>query len=91
MTNWHDPARETAEGLAYIRSVHLLGGLYIWEFILNLDYEYSIMTRRRKVTLTSPLYLGCRWCTLLVVILTFLSLDMSHDLSCKVRIQDFCS
>ncbi|KAI9462183.1 hypothetical protein F5148DRAFT_224081 [Russula earlei] len=65
MTSWNDPAREAGEALALIKSWHAFGGLYIWEFVLNLDYEYSIMMRRRPFMWTSLLFIGCRWCMLL--------------------------
>ncbi|KAH9045970.1 hypothetical protein EDB84DRAFT_761082 [Lactarius hengduanensis] len=52
--NWHDPARVLADLVALIKLNHFLGGVYIWEFVLNLDFEYSILMGKRKVTWTSP-------------------------------------
>ncbi|KAI9447245.1 hypothetical protein F5148DRAFT_727060 [Russula earlei] len=48
---------------------HIVAGVYIWEFLSTLDYEYYIVTGKRKLTLTFPLYLGCRWFALLSVLI----------------------
>ncbi|KAH9068455.1 hypothetical protein EDB83DRAFT_2518798 [Lactarius deliciosus] len=86
--DWHDHARVTADYLIFIKLTHVLGGVYIWDFVLNLDFEYSIFTGKRRLTWTSPLYLGCRWSTLSLVIVQFLALDSngSHTIDCQVVI-----
>ncbi|KAH9969866.1 hypothetical protein BC827DRAFT_42482 [Russula dissimulans] len=47
---------------------HIVAGVYIWEFVLTVDYEYRVMTGKRKFTSTFPLYLGCRWFALLSIL-----------------------
>jgi len=86
MTNWHDPSVILVESVAFVKFVHVLAGLYIWEFVWSLDYECSIMTGRRKFRRTSPLYIGCRWFALLTVILELLDLNTSHGIDCKVMV-----
>ncbi|KAI9462182.1 hypothetical protein F5148DRAFT_223858 [Russula earlei] len=76
----------TGEALALIKSWHAFSGLYIWEFVLNLDYEHSIIARKRPFMWTSLLFIGCRWCTLLVIILELLALDMSYKINCQAAI-----
>jgi len=53
MTNWRDPAREVATMFAFIKLTHVMAGLYLWEFVLNLGYDYSIIMGTRKLTLSS--------------------------------------
>jgi len=77
MNKWHDPARIIAEYFALAKFVHLLGGLYIWEFVTNLEYEYNIITGKRKLTRAFPLYLGCRWFPLLAIVVQFIGFDAS--------------
>ncbi|KAI0256383.1 hypothetical protein BJV78DRAFT_1171688 [Lactifluus subvellereus] len=86
MTNWRDPVRVFADYVILVKLVHVLGGLYIWEFVTNIDYEYSIITGKRKFSRAFPLYLGCRLSPLSVVILQFLVLDVSHGVNCQVLI-----
>ncbi|KAH9063895.1 hypothetical protein EDB87DRAFT_76538 [Lactarius vividus] len=85
--DWHDKARVAAEYLIFTKLTHFLGGVYIWDFVLNLDFEYSILMGKRKLTWTSPLYLGCRWSALSLVIVQFLALDGSRaTIDCQVVI-----
>ncbi|KAH9969862.1 hypothetical protein BC827DRAFT_1263031 [Russula dissimulans] len=96
MTNWHNPSLVLAEfgpspssqgnsnnldslTVALEKLIHVLSG--IWEFVQTLQYEYSILTGRRKATWTSPA-LG-RWSTLLLIIIEFLELDSSYSLNCQ--------
>ncbi|KAF8499629.1 hypothetical protein F5888DRAFT_1684101 [Russula emetica] len=83
MTHWRDPTVLTSEDFILIKFIHVLGGVYIWEFLSNLGYEYSIITRERKFTRTFPLYLGCRWCPLFCVIFQFIGSDVVHKINCK--------
>ncbi|KAH8994996.1 hypothetical protein EDB92DRAFT_252115 [Lactarius akahatsu] len=86
--DWHDHARVIADYLIFIKLTHVLGGVFIWDFVLNLGFEYSILTGKRRLTWTSPLYLGCRWSSLSLVIVQFLALDSggSHAIDCQVVI-----
>ncbi|KAI9439923.1 hypothetical protein H4582DRAFT_1560899 [Lactarius indigo] len=81
--DWHDNTRMTADYTILTKLIHVLGGVYIWDFVLNLDFEYSVLTGKRKLTWTSPLYLGCRWSSLSLVIVQFLALDGPHVIDCQ--------
>jgi len=54
MAELHDTAHEVAESIALAKFVHVMAGLYIWEFILNLGHEYSIVMGKRKFIHTYP-------------------------------------
>lgn len=54
--------------------------------MLNLTHEYSIITGKRKLTRASLLYMGCRWCTLVFVILEFMELNGTRGLNCQAFI-----
>jgi hypothetical protein len=83
MVDWHDPAVVAADNLAFIKFVHVMGGVYIWEFFVYLGFEYSVITRKRKFTWSFLLYLGCRWCALLAITLQIIGLDVSHKIDCQ--------
>ncbi|KAH9969863.1 hypothetical protein BC827DRAFT_1263032 [Russula dissimulans] len=69
-----------------VKLIHVVSGIYIWEFVQSLDYEFSIMTGRRKFTRTSPLYIGGRWCTLILIIIRLLISDTSRVMSCQAAV-----
>ncbi|KAH9985804.1 hypothetical protein BJV74DRAFT_886164 [Russula compacta] len=55
-SEWPMPARVARDFTGFIKFFHVLGGLYIWEFVINLDYEYSIITGKRKFTWAFPVF-----------------------------------
>lgn len=86
MTNWQSILVELAEANALIKLVHVTVGVYLWEFVLNFDYEYSLITGKRKLNRTVPLYLGCRWSTLLAVIFQLVGFDKPGKLNCEALV-----
>jgi len=83
MTNWHDPAIVTAENVALVKFMHVLGGIYLWEFISHVGFECSVITGKRKFTWTFLLYLGCRLCPLFAIATQFLGFDLYHKIDCQ--------
>lgn len=81
--DWHNTVRVIVDYIVLIKLIHVLGGVYIWEFVLNLDFEYSILTGKRKLTWASPIYLGCRWSSLSLVVIQLLGLDTSSKINCQ--------
>lgn len=69
-----------------MKLVYFLAGLYVWEFIMYLDYEYSIVRGRRKFLWTSLFYVGCRWCTLAALIIQLVGFDSSYGINCQVLV-----
>jgi len=86
MTNWNSPSLLITEGFALIKLVHVVAGLYIWEFVLHLDYEYSIITGKRKLSRTVPLYVVCRWSTLLAIIMQLVGIDYPAGVNCQALV-----
>jgi len=83
MTTWHDPAIVIADNVALVKFIHVLGGIYLWEFISNVGFEYSVISGKRKFTWTFLLYLGCRLCPLLAIATQFLGFDLYHKIDCQ--------
>ncbi|KAH8994746.1 hypothetical protein EDB86DRAFT_3167608 [Lactarius hatsudake] len=83
MVNWLDPATVFAEEVTLVKLVHVVGGIYIWEIVSCLEFEYSVISKKRKFTWSFLLYLGCRWCPLFAVALQFLGFDTSHKIDCQ--------
>ncbi|KAI0064864.1 hypothetical protein BV25DRAFT_1822618 [Artomyces pyxidatus] len=83
MTNWNDPVLLAKEYTSFIKLVHVLGGLYIWEFFTNLDFEWSIITGRRKCRWTLGLYLGTRLSALAAVVAIFVGFDVESQIDCQ--------
>ncbi|KAH9050969.1 hypothetical protein EDB83DRAFT_2522419 [Lactarius deliciosus] len=83
MVDWSSHSTITAENLALAKLVHVIGGIYIWEIVSCLGFEYSVISKKRKFTWPFLLYLGCRWCPLFAIALQFLGFDVSHKIDCQ--------
>jgi len=86
MTNWQSPALIFAETLSYVKFLHFLGGLYIWEFVLHLEFDFTIFSRERAFRPSFLLYLGARWFPLVIVIMQFALYDSDSSLDCGVYV-----
>ncbi|KAI0302733.1 hypothetical protein BC826DRAFT_985970 [Russula brevipes] len=84
MTNFRDPKVEQADALAFVKLLHVVGGIYIWEFVTSLWFEWQIITGQRKYRWTVWLYSGCRLSALFAVILIFIGFDTTRSLNCKL-------
>ncbi|KAH9958775.1 hypothetical protein BC827DRAFT_1218445 [Russula dissimulans] len=62
---------------------HVLNGLYIWEFLTTLDYEWSVIRGRRPYRWTIWIYSLTRAGTFVVTILLFISLDFMTPTVCQ--------
>ncbi|KAI0287036.1 hypothetical protein BC826DRAFT_1120066 [Russula brevipes] len=97
MVNFHDPAvvvndlpRATHKifrlTVAYVKLMHTLIGLYIWEFITTLDYEWSIFWGRRPYRWTIWIYSLTRLATLTTVILVVVEFNTTAPYICQALI-----
>ncbi|KAH9041768.1 hypothetical protein EDB85DRAFT_1378599 [Lactarius pseudohatsudake] len=83
MTDWKSPAVVTAEYFALIKLYHAIWGVLIWEFVVNIGFEYSVFTGKRNFRLSFLLYLGARWCPLLCVITMLVGFDPVNRINCQ--------
>ncbi|KAI0040858.1 hypothetical protein FA95DRAFT_1576701 [Auriscalpium vulgare] len=60
MTNWKDPVVAAKTDQAYVKLLHVLLGITIWEIVTTCDYELDVLRRRRKYRWTIWIYLCCR-------------------------------
>jgi len=58
-------------------------GLYIWEFVINLDYEWSVIRGRRPYRRTIWLYSFTRVATLAAIITNTIGFDASRSINCQ--------
>ncbi|KAH9974553.1 hypothetical protein BGW80DRAFT_1301110, partial [Lactifluus volemus] len=64
MVNWQNPNTTVAEYVAWVKLLHVINGVYIWEFICNLNFELSLIRGRRQWRWTASFYIACRLATI---------------------------
>ncbi|KAI0259258.1 hypothetical protein BC834DRAFT_1045400 [Gloeopeniophorella convolvens] len=82
MVGWKDPARVAADYLALVKLVHVMTGISIWEILINLPFDLSIFTGKRRFRWTFMLYLGCRWSPIFCLTAMLVGFDVSHKINC---------
>ncbi|KAH7043890.1 hypothetical protein BKA62DRAFT_739828 [Auriculariales sp. MPI-PUGE-AT-0066] len=82
MVNWEDPHVLALSIRAYILFVHLVIGAYLWEYLLTLDFDWSIIRRRRKLNLGIILYLLPRYATLFVAFVAIRLTNAFKEIDC---------
>lgn len=85
MTDWDSPTIILSEYFVYANTIHLLFGLYIWEVIMSLDFDYAILTRKRDFRPSFLLYFGARWFPLIVIFLEMLGQDVRY-MNCQLYV-----
>ncbi|KAI9436252.1 hypothetical protein H4582DRAFT_464412 [Lactarius indigo] len=90
MTDWKSPSIVTAEYHALIKLFHVLAGIIIWELVVNMGFEYSVLTGKRKFRSSFLIYLGARWFPLFSTISILAVVDSANPINCKAFvISDF--
>ncbi|KZV74199.1 hypothetical protein PENSPDRAFT_648204 [Peniophora sp. CONT] len=76
-----------SESVAVSNLSHVVCGIYIWEWIRSLHYEFDFYTGRRPWKQTMWLYLICRYSVLGTIINIFVVLNAQTALNCRVWIK----
>ncbi|KAH9954845.1 hypothetical protein BC827DRAFT_921301 [Russula dissimulans] len=84
MVNYNDPIVLSRDFVAMVKLWHVIDGLYIWEFVTTLDYEWSFIRRRRPYRWTILLYSFARVATLFAFITNMIGFDISRPINCTL-------
>ncbi|KAH9962365.1 hypothetical protein BC827DRAFT_1375837 [Russula dissimulans] len=84
MVNFHDPVVEQLDSQVGGVLSTTACGLYIWEFITHLDYEWSVVQGHRPYRWTIWVYSADRLATITAVIIFLVNLVITTPINCKV-------
>ncbi|KAH9967683.1 hypothetical protein BJV74DRAFT_277454 [Russula compacta] len=84
MVNLQDPAVVAKYGSISDKVWHAMTGLFVWELIVTLDYEWSVFRGHRPYRWTIWIYFTTRVATLLAMICLILDFDASIPSGCQV-------
>jgi len=87
MVDFHNPTVISLDAWALTKLCHAMGGLYLWEFFVNLDYEWSVIRGRRPYRWTIWVYSFTRVATLVTIILNLGGLDITAKINCQLWVK----
>ncbi|KAI0282829.1 hypothetical protein BGY98DRAFT_1094148 [Russula aff. rugulosa BPL654] len=85
MVNYQDPTIIMDDALVVSKLWHAVAGLYFWEFVATLDYEWGVIRRRRPYPWTFWVYFTTRISTLMAVILALVGNNVTARYNCAVE------
>lgn len=83
MVDWHSPEVILNEARAFSWSLHVFLGLYTWEFVCSLRFDWCYLTRRRKFEWPLAFYFACRYSLLLTMIAVTIAANVSREFYCR--------
>ncbi|KAI0064418.1 hypothetical protein BV25DRAFT_1914609 [Artomyces pyxidatus] len=84
MVNWQSPSVVAADSLAFVKLLHVLAGLFMWEFFATLQYEWDFVKKRRPYRWTIWIYSATRITALMNVILGLVGFNVTKPIACEV-------
>jgi len=85
MVNYRDPAIIMQDASAVSKLWHAVAGLYFWEFVATLDYEWGVIRKRRPYPWSIWVYFTTRIATLMAVVLSLVGNDVTARYNCEVE------
>ncbi|TFK55521.1 hypothetical protein OE88DRAFT_1651876 [Heliocybe sulcata] len=87
MVDWKSPLVIAYQAEILIRFVHILAGIYLWEFIVTFPFEWSIYTGKRPFRWSIGIYIACRWLTIVALALFLAIFDIQTEVNCGAAIK----
>ncbi|KAJ3484655.1 hypothetical protein NLI96_g5497 [Meripilus lineatus] len=68
MVDWVSPEEIMFERQAFVKVIHVFAGVYFWEFLTSLDFEWSFVCGKKRFSWYMVPYFSARWIALGVMI-----------------------
>ncbi|KZW01415.1 hypothetical protein EXIGLDRAFT_830127 [Exidia glandulosa HHB12029] len=83
MVSWQDPYVLAMSARAFILSVHTMFGVYVWEFLTSLDFDWAVITGRKKLNASIVIYWLARYCTLIALVIGIRICNVLEPTDCE--------
>ncbi|KAK0480509.1 hypothetical protein EDD18DRAFT_1205509 [Armillaria luteobubalina] len=84
MVDWHSPEVIQDNALSFNKSIHCLIGLYLWEFVNTLDFDWAVISGEQKFRWPLFFYFYARYGMLGVLICFAVALNVTKtDIHCQ--------
>ncbi|KZV64504.1 hypothetical protein PENSPDRAFT_738252 [Peniophora sp. CONT] len=68
--------------LTTVKLLHVFGGIYIWEWVTTLGFEWEVYTGKRDFRWSFCVYVVCRLFALAAIILAFIGFNVTTEINC---------
>jgi hypothetical protein len=83
MPDWNSPDEIAKDGLAFSRFMHALLGLYIWEWVVSLPFDWQYLHGKKTFRWPLAFYFLNRYCLLFALIGIAIALNVTEEVDCQ--------
>ncbi|KAH9934540.1 uncharacterized protein BXZ73DRAFT_45839 [Epithele typhae] len=83
MPDWNSPAELAVDAAAFLKFIHAMAGLYFWEWVTTLDYEWAFITRQKRFHYPAVFYFLNRYSLLFTMIGLLIAEDSTSEINCQ--------
>ncbi|KAF9787906.1 hypothetical protein BJ322DRAFT_1105944 [Thelephora terrestris] len=83
MVNWNSPTELLNNYDAFTKFMHALYGLYLWEFVLSIDFDWQFISGKKKFRWPLIFYFTGRYVLLLALTGIIASLNLRSQVDCQ--------
>ncbi|TFK82930.1 hypothetical protein K466DRAFT_281365 [Polyporus arcularius HHB13444] len=83
MVQWQSPTEIAKDGVVFDKFMHTLLGLYIWEFITSLSFDWQYISGKKKFKWPLIFYFSGRYCLLFALIGIAIALNVTEPVNCQ--------
>jgi len=83
MPDWKSPIELQVDALAFTKLNHALLGIYAYEWLISLDFEWDIITGRKRFRWPLVFYFANRYLLLFALIGIVIALDTTTEINCQ--------
>ncbi|KAK7692884.1 hypothetical protein QCA50_004519 [Cerrena zonata] len=83
MPDWTSPEAQAKQSAALTLITHTFAGIYFWEVLISLDFEWSYISGRRKFRYPIIIYFLARYLALAAMIGAVIGFDVKSGLNCR--------
>jgi hypothetical protein len=84
MPDWQSPAELATDYMIFIRLIHALTGIYVWELVVSFDFDWAVLTGKKKFRWPLAVYFTGRYLLLIGMIGILVALHTTVKGNCHV-------
>ncbi|OAX33737.1 hypothetical protein K503DRAFT_495445 [Rhizopogon vinicolor AM-OR11-026] len=83
MVDWKSQEEMRKDSSIFIKLIHALLGVYAWECVISLDFDWAVLTGKKKFRWPLIFYFAGRYLLLFALIGIVISLDTPSEINCQ--------
>ncbi|KAI0676402.1 hypothetical protein C8Q78DRAFT_17476 [Trametes maxima] len=83
MVDWNSQAELVVDSTVFLKFMHALSGLYFWEVVTSLDFEWAFFTGKKRFHYPAVFYFLNRYCLFFTMIGILIALDTTTEIDCQ--------